>query len=54
VLAIPQESEKVVLPGSPLIEIGDPRDLEIVAELLSTDAVQVKPGASVHAGAVVD
>ncbi|MEL7486306.1 MAG: HlyD family efflux transporter periplasmic adaptor subunit, partial [Pseudomonadota bacterium] len=31
--------------GAPVLEIGDPRnDLEIVAELLSTDAVKVKPG----------
>ena len=48
VLRIPQESETVVQPGTPLIEIGDPRDLEIVAELLSPDAVQVKPGAAVR------
>jgi HlyD family secretion protein len=34
--------------GEPLIEIGDPADLEIVADLLSTDAVQIKPGATVH------
>lgn len=31
-----------------MIEIGDPRDLEIVAELLSTDAVQIKAGAPVR------
>jgi HlyD family secretion protein len=48
VLNIPQESERVVPIGAPLIEIGDPRDLEIVAELLSPDAVQVKPGAPVR------
>jgi len=42
VLKIYQESESVVLPGTPLIDIGDPRDLEVVADLLSTDAVQVK------------
>ena len=42
VLKIYQESENVVLPGTPLIDIGDPRDLEVVADLLSTDAVQVK------------
>ena len=47
VLSLPQESERVVPPGTPLIEIGDPRDLEIVAELLSADAVQIKPGAFV-------
>lgn len=47
VLKINQESEAVVQAGAPLIEIGDPRDLEVVAELLSTDAVQIKPGAPV-------
>ncbi len=43
-----QESEAVVPAGTPLIEIGDPQDLEIVAELLSTDAVQVRAGQPVH------
>ena len=40
-----RESESVVPPGDPLIEIGDPHRLEIVADLLSTDAVRVKRGA---------
>ncbi len=48
VLKLIQESEAVVPAGTPLIDIGDPQDLEIVAELLSTDAVQVQPGQSVH------
>lgn len=39
-----QESEAVVQAGTPLIEIGDPADLEVVADLLSSDAVQIKPG----------
>lgn len=43
-----QESETVIQAGTPLIEIGDPQDLEIVAELLSTDAVQVRAGQLVH------
>jgi HlyD family secretion protein len=42
-----QESESVVAPGAALIEIGDLRDLEIVADLLSADAVRVQPGAAV-------
>ena len=45
VLKIVQESEAVVLPGKSLIEIGDPLDLEVVADLLSSDAVQIKVGA---------
>lgn len=40
-----RESESVVPAGDPLIEIGDPGQLEIVADLLSTDAVRVKAGA---------
>lgn len=48
VLKLLQESEAVVQAGTPLIEVGDARDLEIVADLLSTDAVQVRGGARVH------
>ena len=48
VLKIIQDSEAVVPAGTPLIEIGDPVDLEIIADLLSTDAVQIKPGAPVR------
>jgi HlyD family secretion protein len=39
-----RESESIVPAGDPLLEIGDPRRLEIVSDLLSTDAVRVKPG----------
>jgi len=42
-----RESEGVVPAGEPLVEIGNPADLEIVADLLSTDAVRVQPGAAV-------
>ncbi len=38
------ESEAVVPAGEPLLEVGDPARLEIVSDLLSTDAVQVSPG----------
>jgi HlyD family secretion protein len=34
--------------GAPLLEIGDPLDLEVIADLLSTDAVQVKLGSPVR------
>ena len=44
VLRILQQSEAVVAAGAPLIEIGNPRDLEIVVDLLSPDAVKVEPG----------
>jgi HlyD family secretion protein len=39
------ESESVVPAGEPLLEVGDPMRLEVVSDLLSTDAVRVKPGA---------
>ena len=48
VLKIVQDSEAVVSAGAPLLEIGDPLDLEVVADLLSTDAVQITPGSSVQ------
>ncbi|RZN11258.1 secretion protein HlyD [Bradyrhizobium genosp. SA-3] len=48
VLKIVQDSEATVLPGTPLVDIGNPVDLEVVADLLSTDAVQVKVGAPVR------
>jgi HlyD family secretion protein len=48
VLKIIQDSEAAVLPGAPLVDIGDPLDLEIVADLLSSDAVQIKVGAPVR------
>lgn len=45
VLRVMQKSESVLPGGTPILEIGDPQgDLEIVAELLSTDAVKAKPG----------
>lgn len=47
VLKVGQESETIVQPGVPLLEIGDPRDLEIVVDVLSTDAVGIHPGAGV-------
>ncbi len=45
VLRIDKESEQIVKAGEPLLRIGDPKDLEIVVDLLSTDAVKVKAGA---------
>jgi len=48
VLRIVQASEAVMPAGSPLVEIGDPVDLEIVADLLSADAIKVRGGAEVR------
>ncbi len=48
VLKIIQDSEAFVPAGALLVTLGDPLDLEVVADLLSTDAVQIVPGASVR------
>jgi HlyD family secretion protein len=47
ILKILHKSEGVVSAGEPLAEIGDPADLEIVADLLSSDAVKVEKGQQV-------
>ena len=47
ILRVLRESAGVVQAGDPLVEIGDPRDLEIVADLLSSDAIRVEPGQKV-------
>lgn len=47
VLRVLEESERVVSVGTPLLELGDPANLEIVIDILSTDAVPVRPQAQV-------
>ena len=47
ILRVLHESEGVVRAGDALAEIGDPRDLEVVADYLSEDAVKIQPGQSV-------
>jgi HlyD family secretion protein len=47
VLRVPQKSAGVVQAGAPLLEVGDPQALELVVDLLTTDAVQVRPGTAV-------
>jgi HlyD family secretion protein len=45
VLRVIQQSETTLPAGAPILEIGDiDSDLEVIVELLSTDAVQVAPG----------
>ena len=48
VLKVFQESAQVVTPGMQILEVGDPTDLEIEAEILSRDAVVIKSGALVE------
>ncbi|HTM19044.1 MAG TPA: HlyD family efflux transporter periplasmic adaptor subunit [Kofleriaceae bacterium] len=45
VLRVFQESETVVAAGTPLVEVGDPAVLEVVVDVLSRDAVRIRPGA---------
>ena len=47
VLRVFQESSAVVTAGTPLLELGDPRDLEVEIDVLSRDAVKVPAGARV-------
>lgn len=48
VLRLLQESEGVVQPGTPLLEIGNPLALEVVVDVLTTDAVNIQRGAAVR------
>ena len=47
VLKVMQESETMVATGTQIVEVGDPDDIEIEAEILSRDAVTIKPGDTV-------
>lgn len=44
VLRVLQESERDVLTGTPLLEIGDPTELEVAVDVLSSDAVSIRAG----------
>ncbi|NJR42030.1 MAG: HlyD family efflux transporter periplasmic adaptor subunit, partial [Akkermansiaceae bacterium] len=48
ILKVMQESETAITPGMPILEIGDPGDIEVEAEILSRDAVAIKVGDSVE------
>ena len=47
VLRVLQESEGPVAAGTPLLEIGDPDRIELRVDLLTSEAVRVRPGAQV-------
>lgn len=44
VLRVFEESSTVVTPGQPLLEVGNPSDLEVVIDVLSTNAVKIQAG----------
>ncbi|MBP7482864.1 MAG: efflux RND transporter periplasmic adaptor subunit [Lacunisphaera sp.] len=48
VLHVFQESERPVTAGTPLLDVGDPADLEVVIELLSRDGAALAAGARVE------
>jgi HlyD family secretion protein len=47
VLGMPERSARVVAAGTPLLTLGDPRTLEIAADVLSSDAAKVRRGQAV-------
>ncbi|HLJ73201.1 MAG TPA: HlyD family efflux transporter periplasmic adaptor subunit [Thermoanaerobaculia bacterium] len=47
VLGVHRESEGVVGAGVPILELGDPSELEVVIDVLSRDAVKIVPGQNV-------
>lgn len=48
VLRVPEQSERVLPAGTPILELGDPRSIELVIDVLSSDAVRIHPGDSVE------
>ncbi|HZR17758.1 MAG TPA: efflux RND transporter periplasmic adaptor subunit [Verrucomicrobiae bacterium] len=48
VLKVFEENSRAVTAGTPLLEIGDPADLEVVVEVLSRDGARIAPGANVE------
>jgi len=48
VLRVFEESSRVVSGGTPLVEIGDPTDLEVVVDVLSRDGAAIMPGTRVE------
>lgn len=48
VLKVLQQSEGVLAAGTPFIELGDPSQLEVVVDILTEDAAQIKPGTPVQ------
>lgn len=46
VLRVVEKSERVVQAGAPLVVLGDPAAIEIVTDVLTNDAVNIKPGAT--------
>jgi HlyD family secretion protein len=48
VLRVHHQDERVVAAGTPLVEVGDAAGLEVVVDVLSTEAVRIPPGATMR------
>ena len=48
VLAVQHEDEGVVVSAQPLLTVGDPHSLEVAVDVLSSDAVRIRPGTRVE------
>jgi HlyD family secretion protein len=48
VLRCHEQSERTVLAGTPIVELGDTSQAEVVIDVLSIDAVKIRPGMSVN------
>jgi len=47
ILRVVEKSERVVQGGEPIVVVGDPAKIEIVADVLTTDAVNIRSGSAV-------
>lgn len=48
ILRVHEQSERVVPAGTPLIDVGDASGIEVVVDVLSTDAIRIRPGAAMR------
>ncbi len=48
VLRVPEPSERVIAASAPILELGDAAALEVISDVLSSDAVRIQPGDAVE------
>ena len=51
VLRVYEECERAVVAGAPILEVGDPADLEVVVDVLTEDAARLTAGATAYISA---
>jgi HlyD family secretion protein len=54
VLRVYEECERAVAAGSPILEVGDPSDLEVVVDVLTEEAARLSAGATAYVSAGPD